>query len=263
MIKAIFFDIDGTLLPFDTTSFPKSTKRALYELKERGVKIFICSGRPPIQFPALGEDFNAFPFDGYVLMNGQYCLDHEKKCFYKLPIPQTTLEKLIPWLQEQTFYSMIMEAGYSYSTKENVDYNEYVKRIGKPELTIKVDDLNRVFTHETFQISPYVEEKQDKEFLKHADGLKSARWAPHFADMIPENGGKDVGMQQMLAHYGILQEESMAFGDGANDIPMLKFASIGIAMGNAKNEVKEISDYITDDTDKNGIYNALKHFGIL
>ena len=58
-------------------------------------------------------------------------------------------------------------------------------------------------------------------------------------------------------------EETIAFGDGGNDITMIEHAAIGVAMGNANKEVKEIADYITDDVDNNGIYNALKHFNII
>ena len=55
----------------------------------------------------------------------------------------------------------------------------------------------------------------------------------------------------------------MAFGDGGNDLSMLKHVHIGVAMGNAKDYVKDVADYVTDSVDEDGIYNALKHFNIL
>ena len=63
--------------------------------------------------------------------------------------------------------------------------------------------------------------------------------------------------------FGIRLEETMAFGDGGNDISMLRHAGIGVAMGNAKDDVKVIADYVTASVDDNGIADALKHFGIL
>ncbi|MBW5377106.1 Cof-type HAD-IIB family hydrolase, partial [Brachyspira pilosicoli] len=75
--------------------------------------------------------------------------------------------------------------------------------------------------------------------------------------------GKHIGIDKIIEHYGIKLEETIAFGDGGNDISMIKHAHIGVAMGNANKEVKEIADYITDDVDNNGIYNALKHFNII
>ena len=81
--------------------------------------------------------------------------------------------------------------------------------------------------------------------------------------MIPKQGGKTAGIESILKHYGIKKEEIMAFGDAENDIEMLQYAQIGVAMGNADDEVKEAADYVTDMVDSDGIYKALKHFRIL
>ena len=70
-------------------------------------------------------------------------------------------------------------------------------------------------------------------------------------------------MDKIIEYYGINISETMAFGDGGNDITMIEHAAIGVAMGNANEGVKEVADYITDDVDNNGIYNALKHFSII
>lgn len=67
----------------------------------------------------------------------------------------------------------------------------------------------------------------------------------------------------MLQHYGIKKEETMAFGDGENDIDMLEYCQIGIAMGNAHEGLKKVANYITEDIDNNGVELALKHFGLI
>ena len=81
--------------------------------------------------------------------------------------------------------------------------------------------------------------------------------------MIPKQGGKTAGIESVLKHYGIKQEEIMAFGDAENDIEMLQYAKIGVAMGNADDEVKEAADYVTDTVDSDGIYKALKYYEVL
>lgn len=91
----------------------------------------------------------------------------------------------------------------------------------------------------------------------------ASRWTPLFADVNPQGQSKQVGIDIFCKHFNIDIAETMAFGDGGNDISMLKHVGIGVAMGNANPEVKEIADYITDDIDSNGIANALKHFGIV
>lgn len=264
MIKAAFFDIDGTLKPFNENELRDSTIDMLKQLQAKGIKVFIASGRPPVQLPLLGEKLNAFPWDGYILLNGQFCMDKNKECFYKLPISKDALHSLIPWLKENANYACpFMEEDMSYDIIFNEEHYNYLKALGKEDRMPPVMDPERSYTHDTYQICPYIPAEEDTEWVKHAPGMKSARWTPMFADMIPENGGKPVGMQKMLEHVGCTQEESIAFGDGGNDISMLEYAHIGVAMGNANDEVKKHADYITDDCDKDGLLKAFQHFGIL
>ena len=67
----------------------------------------------------------------------------------------------------------------------------------------------------------------------------------------------------MMRHFGLTREEVMAIGDGGNDIPMLRHAGTGVAMGNASDEVKAAADYVTTTVDGDGIAHALRHFGIV
>ena len=82
-------------------------------------------------------------------------------------------------------------------------------------------------------------------------------------DVIPEKGGKVAGIRRFLEDFSISQEEIMAFGDGENDMDMLKFAGIGIAMGNADTQVKAIADEVTESVDENGVVRALYRHGLL
>ena len=89
------------------------------------------------------------------------------------------------------------------------------------------------------------------------------RWHPAFVDVTAKGNTKQRGIDEIIRHFGIRLEETMAFGDGGNDISMLRHAGIGVAMGNAKDNVKAIADYITDSVQKDGIVSALKHFEII
>lgn len=81
--------------------------------------------------------------------------------------------------------------------------------------------------------------------------------------MQSQRGGKDAGIRAVLDYEGILPGETMAFGDGHNDIGMLKFAGIGVAMGDAEQAVRDSADYVTSSVDDDGIARALRHFGVL
>ena len=114
------------------------------------------------------------------------------------------------------------------------------------------------------QINLFVDEKKEKELMKNIfKNCESSRWHPAFTDVNTKGGGKHIGIDKIIEHYKIDISETMAFGDGGNDVTMIEHSAIGVAMGNANKEVKLVADYITDDVDNDGIYNALKHFNIL
>uniref|UniRef100_A0AAU6WKR8 HAD hydrolase family protein n=2 Tax=Chryseobacterium TaxID=59732 RepID=A0AAU6WKR8_9FLAO len=91
----------------------------------------------------------------------------------------------------------------------------------------------------------------------------SSRWTPLFADVNAGGITKQLGIENFCKHFGIDTADTMAFGDGGNDISMLKFVKIGVAMGNANDAVKEIADFVTGDVDDDGIEKALLRFGLL
>ncbi len=264
MIDAIFFDIDGTLMPFTTREISDVLLEALLRLKEKGIRLFIATGRPPGQLALLSRRFNEFPWDGLVMMNGQYCLDENRQPFYQLPIKREAFVTLVPWLKEHADFSCIFyELDHSYDIRFNQHMYDYLSVIGKADRMPEIGDPERALTHDTYQVCPYIPPERDPEFVSHAPGTKSARWTDTFADIIPENGGKPEGIKKMLEHFNISRENTMAFGDGGNDISMLEYVRIGVAMGNAADDVKKAADYVTDDCEADGIVTALKHYGIL
>lgn len=264
MIQAVFFDIDGTLKPFDEVELRETTMRMLSDLQKKGIRIFIASGRPPVQLPLIGKNFNSVPWDGMVLLNGQYCLDKDKNVIHDMPIPKEALHKLVPWLKENAdFPCMFCELDKSYDISFNQGMYDYYASLGKLDDLPDIQDPIRSYDHDTYQICPYFPPERDEEFVKHAPGMKSARWTDEFADMIPFDGGKPVGIQKMLDYYGIRREDTMAFGDGGNDVDMLDYVGLGVVMGNASAEVKKHGKYITDTSSEDGILHALQHFGIL
>ena len=84
-----------------------------------------------------------------------------------------------------------------------------------------------------------------------------------FCDILPAGGGKPNGLAHTLAHLGLTREQSIAFGDGGNDVTMLEYAGIGVAMGNACDAAKAAADYVTDDITADGLAKALAHFGLI
>lgn len=255
-IRIAFFDIDGTLLPPDH-HLPESTVAALNILRAKGVQLYLATGRPPYHLHYLKKDL-PFEFDGMVMMNGQYCRDKDG-CFYTHPLPQEGLRELLPWLEKTDIAVSFVEADIAYMNRTNALCENFLKEI--PQATI--DPAQRCFTYPTYQLSAFLSSEQEPEFMAHVPGCRAVRWSEEFADILPATGGKVNGLQETLNHLGLTRENSIAFGDGSNDTEMLAFAGIGVAMGNAWPDARAAADYITTDVDKDGIWNALEHFGLL
>ena len=94
--------------------------------------------------------------------------------------------------------------------------------------------------------------------MNRLSNCKLTRWNPYGVDIISNTGGKSIGIKDILSYYDIKQEETMAFGDGENDIDMLRFVQIGVAMQNAEDCVKEAADYITDASEKRRYLQSFK-----
>lgn len=259
MIKAIFFDIDGTLLSHHSQSVPESTKLALKILKEKGIYTFIATGRHISEIKDL--PLENLEFEGYITLNGQYCYNRDG-VIYALPIHQQDIQQVLNLIEEKPFPCIFVEDEKMYINYHNQAVEKVQNAISTP--LPDLGDLKRGLTHPIYQVIPYdVTVAQEKAILKQMPHCQHTRWHDLAIDIIPREGGKQNGILEVLKQYHIKIEETMAFGDGHNDIDMLECVHIGIAMGNANDEVKSHSDDVTDDIDHDGIYNALKKYQII
>lgn len=261
MIKAIFFDIDGTLVSFSTHQIPESARQALFALRQKGIRLFIATGRAPCNLSILKKCIE-LDFDGYVMMNGQYCLAGNT-VIREAHLPDEAIRQVIPYLERENIACNFVDLNTVLLNLVNDDVRRLAALLKLPGPESRLGDLGYVLTHPIYQLSAYIPEEREEALLAHLPGCKSARWHESFTDIIPAEGGKPRGMDAMLAHFGLTLEESMAFGDGGNDLDMLAHAFIGVAMGNAGDKTKAAADYVTDDVDHDGILNALTHYGIL
>jgi hydroxymethylpyrimidine pyrophosphatase-like HAD family hydrolase len=128
---------------------------------------------------------------------------------------------------------------------------------------IPVSDFEEATRGDIFQMTPFITVEKEKEIRPRIPDCEIERWHPTFADITAKGNTKQKGMDEIIRYFELLREETMAFGDGGNDVSMLCHAAIGVAMGQASDEVKQFADYVTNSVDDNGIRNALKYFGII
>ena len=256
--KAIFFDIDGTLVSFKTHSIPESTKTAIHQLKEKDIKVFISTGRALCNI----DNLEGIEFDGLITLNGTYCVDSKGEIIAHHLLSKESLDKLALYMEAKPFPCVFMTDKGNF-----INYADDLMRSVYQFVNIAIPTIkpvSEIIEHDVFQLSAFIDSDCETDLLTRIlVDCDSSRWHPAFVDINLKNCNKAVGMDSFLAHFDIEREHTMAFGDGGNDISILKHAAIGIAMGNAHDEVKAAADYVTDSVDEDGISNALRYFNIL
>lgn len=258
MIQAAFFDVDGTLLSHKTNTVPQSAVHALEQLRRRGIRIFTATGRHIRELDKL-HPLRGLRFDGAVTLNGQYCRD-DGGVIYDCPIHSSDVAAILSFLKDHSFPCIFVE-------EESMYINFHNQRVAEVQAAIHSEmpapgDLNRGYDHPIYQIILYMDDTELK-LLPELPHVRITRWHSGGVDLIPADGGKAAGIAKVLEHYGLTREEAIAFGDGHNDVDMFRAVGTAVAMGNACQAAKDAADYITDDPDNDGVWNALKHFGVL
>lgn len=261
MVRAAFFDIDGTLLSFETHRLAESTKRALVALRAAGILCFVATGRPRYQFPpCIAEGFEGFGgFDGFVSMTGSLCFDGGG-VLYDCPIAPADVASIVGQVDEGLYDAMVMEADRAYCNRLSPD----ILRIGRMAgVEYSEGDLHDALDARVYQFCAFVEPECEGIVTKNTTSVMTTRWNDLFCDVVPRASSKPRGIRAMLEHHGLTLADAVAFGDGGNDESMLAACGIGVAMGNAKPGTKAVADYVTTDVDHDGIYEACVHLGLI
>lgn len=259
MIEAIFFDVDGTLISKNNPHICEDVIAVLKQLREKGIKLFIASGRHYLELDELGINAQ-FTFDGYLTLNGGYCFNHEE-VIYKNPIAPDDVAQIVAYAIKNNLACSFVESGDLYINLINDLVVAAQKSINTSLPPVK--EITWALEHDVYQIDPFVTEDVIKQLVSLTKHCKYTRWHEGAYDIIPKLGGKQEGIAAILKYYKIPVERTMAFGDGHNDIEMLKFVGTGVCMANGHDETKAISDYVTASVDDGGIIKALHYFNVI
>ena len=256
MIKAAFFDVDGTLLSNKSKTVPQSAREPIAKLQAKGLKCVVATGRQIRQMRHL--PVADIPFDGYITLNGQLTLDGQQKILYGTPIEGKAKEYCVKMFEENRLPALLVE-------EEDVYLNFVDQRVVlvQEAISTAIPPLGAYTGKDLYQVCVYLNEDEMERVSDIAEECTLTRWGFGGVDIIAKGGGKVEGIRKFLELEGIAVEETIAFGDAENDLDMLRFAGIGVAMGNADEAVKAAADYVTADIDDDGIAKALAHFGLI
>lgn len=254
-IKAIFLDVDGTLISFITHRVPQSAVDAVCRAHDNGVKIVIATGRASTDLDVL----SAIPYDAVAALNGTDCIMRDGSVVARHLIPADQFSKALELSRTYGFVMAIENNDgilVNRLTPEVCDFMRYVDHPVPP-----VVDLEAVFAQgNCCQLCFFCNTETQALVMPQLPALAASRWHPFFADINVKGIDKATAIDDFARYFQIDVSQTMAIGDGGNDAPMILRAGIGVAMGNASDQVKAIADYVTADVDSDGLAVALRHF---
>lgn len=263
--RMIVLDLDGTLTNRNKEITPK-TKEALFELKRQGGMIVLASGRPTYGIMPLARELELDKTGGYILsFNGGRIID--------CSTGQTVFAKELPVESNETIIRLSKEHGVNLLTYEEDliitpdASDQYVKK----EAAINKLQVKEIKDMEAYVKFPVVKflmlgegdllqmvEPKVKAFL--GDEYSVYRSEPFFLEILPKGIDKAASLERLLARLGMSREEMIACGDGYNDLSMIEYAGLGVAMENAVTTVKEAADYVTLSNNADGIAHVVEKY---
>ena len=262
--KILFFDIDGTLITNDERRiFPESAKRAIALARERGHLAYVNSGRVYSNINDLIRDAG---FDGYVCGCGTYIIEHDKELLHHR-LSRELCREVAGVCRDMGLVAIFEHTEHTCYDRElegtvEIEILDYFKNQG-----IKlIDDIDSPeFIYDKFA-AWYDPKKSDvAAFRKYVEekGFNYVQREGDFCEVVPKGYSKATGIQFLLDYHNISIENAYAFGDSNNDLEMMEYVPNSVAMGKSSNEILRVASYHTDDVMSDGIYNALRHFGVI
>ncbi len=263
--EILVLDIDGTLTNSKKEVTPK-TLEAVIRAQEEGIKVAIASGRPTAGIHKIAKTIKLDEYGGYVLSyNGGKITNFQTG---EIVYNETLPEEMIPSIYEEAIDShvgIITYEGNEAIAGNGIDkYNELEGRINGIGLREVEDFPNYI----TFPINKclltgepeHMAEVEQKMKERFGNFLNIFRSEPFFVEVMPQNIDKAYSLGKLLKHLGLERSQMIACGDGFNDLSMIKYAGLGVAMANAQDVVKQEADYITLSNDEDGVAKVIDKF---
>lgn len=259
MYKIVFFDIDGTLLT-STHEIPESTSRSIEELRNRQVIPAIASGRTPFNIEPI---LKATGIESYIVYNGALVI-HKNKVLHRILLEPASVQSLremalanhdaVIWNEERHFSIHSLDPAYAAVIRETY--------LSGWDLRYERVDYDPTCV---FQVELFCKDDEVEAYQQAFPSLNFYPWMSrkNAFNVVSKDISKVNGIETCLQFFHIDKSESIAFGDGENDMEMLSFVGRGVAMGNASERLKANSDMVTQHVDEHGILTGLKKLRVI
>lgn len=263
--KALVLDIDGTLTNSAKEITPL-TKSEIQRIAREGHAVVLASGRPTPGMKRYEKELELAEIDGYLLsFNGARIVSCKTgEVVYQKILPSKVPGELYEVAKKYNAGLISYEGDMVISAFTPDKYVEWEAKInGLPIKT--VDNFKEYITFDVnkclMTAEPEVAEVIEKELAAKYEGQLSVyRSEPFFIEIMPQNVDKATSLDGMIDRIGVKREDTICCGDGFNDISMIQYAGVGVAMANAQEKVKEAADYITGSNDEDGLVEVIRKF---
>lgn len=256
--KIVFLDIDGTLVNSEK-KITEATKSALMRIQKAGVKLAIASGRPSKGVVPFADELELNKYDGFIMpFNGCNIINYQtKETVFANTLSMEVVKKAYDTAKEYGLELITYKGDVIISETDDNPYLLIEARINKMDVE-KVPDVYDAIEEAPVKClilgdGDYLGTIESEVKAKIGAGANVFRSEPFFIEVVPEGLDKAAAIAELIKKLGIEQSETMAFGDGFNDVSMVAYAGMGVAMSNGCDKIKEVADRIAPDNDHDGI----------
>ena len=260
-IKLIATDLDGTLLN-NESEITNYNKNILKKLMDNGIEVVIATGRPIGSMNFYYEELQNNSES--IVFNGAMVVDNNFNCIFSNPLKKDIAEKIINLYKEKYINDTSLNI-YSIQkyivAKDNFKIQTHTEKVDKKNKIVGLENFNddieaqKIIILGENEILIDIKNTIDSLFTVHTSFSN-----PNFLEILSDNTNKANALKWLCAKKGIDRNSVIAFGDNYNDIEMIEFAGVGVAMGNAEDNVKKNAKYIADTNNNNGVGVFLKDF---
>lgn len=257
--QAVFLDIDGTLVT-NRQLVPSATE-VITRLKSRGYQVALCTGRSTVHTTQVQQHLGV---ENAVYFNGGLAVTDDDVTL-SMPLSSHTIRKIIEVGSEHDLPLIFHTKDSTLSPAELPSkYQEILADYQFPPIEkTSVDTILAGQIGDIYQANVFVTSDYDPVFAKVIPECLVYRWNPHAIDLQRLGCDKSIGAQTLLDRWNITPMQAIHVGDGGNDIGMFKAMGLGIAMGNAEDDVKEHASIITDRAENDGVLKALERLQLI
>ena len=267
MIKLIAIDLDGTLLT-KNLEISKENLAAIKQARERGVHVVIATGRPMLFTKPYMKVLNLDT--PYIMYNGGHIMNADQSTIESNFLTEDQVLETVSLLeQHNTAYMLYTDNTVFYKPCKRIEFLKEMAQHVEESLRAKfelVTDFKKVIKENKFNKVLIVEENKEQypivyeRFMKLSGTYDILMSSSFYIEVIPKGTSKGTALEKVGKLLNVKQSEIMAIGDQENDVTMIEYAGIGIAMGNAIESVKKQADYVTLTNKENGVAHAIKRF---